>query len=147
MKKLLAVGAATAGLALCSQAPVHAATQFTVLLDSAQEIAPAGQSNSTATAFGNLQLMTTPTGLAFAFDLLFDDVHDFGPVLDDQFGQEIDPARVRPAGDITGTDVTALHIHNAPRGAGGRWFSACSIRRPIPTATSVWSRAKRAGSA
>ena len=119
MKTYLAVGAATAGLALCPLAPVQAATQFTILLDSAQEIAPAGQSRSPATAFGNLQLLNTATGPALVFDLLFDDVHDFGPVLDDQFGQEIDPARVRPANDVTGTDVTALHIHNAARGAGG----------------------------
>ena len=94
---LLAVGLLT---------PAATAQRFRANLDSAQEVAPGGATNSVGTGSAILELNDLGGGnysldIAVDFDALFN-FQNVGGV--DNGGA---------------TEATALHIHNAPRGSGG----------------------------
>ena len=84
---------------------VAEAVPFTAQMDSLQEVAPGGQSNSPLTGFGDLQLTQGGGVSSLSFNINFDSGFDF-----QNFGA------TNPAG---GELVTALHFHNNVRGANG----------------------------
>lgn len=91
-------------LFLAGAAPAGAATMFVASLDSAQEVAPGGASNSTVTGSGTLALTAGGAGNNhLAFTLTFEAGFDFSGV----------------GGGGSGDTVTALHIHNQVRGVSG----------------------------
>ena len=100
--------------------PVHAATVFDVHLNSAQEVAPAGQQNVSAKGFGRAQIVARGGALELAYDVVFDRDFDFAPILGDPSFPFVLPSG--DAGDVgarTGLEVTRLHIHEGARGQNG----------------------------
>ena len=84
--------------------PAGAATMFVASLDSDQEVAPGGESDSTLTGTGTFSLTAGGAGNNhLSFTLTFQAGFDFGDV----------------GGGGSGEGVTALHIHNAARGVNG----------------------------
>ena len=81
------------------------AISFTAFLDSAQEVAPAGLSNSPLTGSAQLELTETAGVFALSFNIIIDSGFDF-----QNFGA------ANPAG---GELVTNLHFHNNVRGMNG----------------------------
>lgn len=110
--KLVTSLAVLAGLAA---APAFAATTFSVTMNSAQEVPP---TSSSSVATGTLALSGGGGVFRLSYDILFDSVHDFGPVLFDSFGPIL-PTRAADDPALSGSDVTRLHIHNAPAGSNG----------------------------
>lgn len=89
---------------------VQAANFFQASLDSAQEVAPAGVTNSPVTGFATLELFEAAPG---DFDLSYS--LTVGEGLD--FAQLADGVALE---DIQGDNaVTRLHIHNGDRGVNG----------------------------
>ena len=113
MKGLLKITILSAFLSLLqslSSAPTIAATLFESNLDSTQEVAPGGQSNSSATGFSSLELFeSAPDIFSLQYSLTLSSDINFEPV-----------ANGTPVDQITGAnDATLLHIHNAARGING----------------------------
>ena len=81
------------------------AVSFTAILNSAQEVAPAGMSNSPLTGSAQLELTETVGVFALSFNATFDSGFDF-----QNFGA------ANPGG---GELVTNLHFHNNVRGMNG----------------------------
>lgn len=110
--------AATTSLALA--APAFSATLFDIRLDSAQEVAPAGQQNAEQTGFGQARIVQNGGSASLAFNLFFDDDFDFGPILGDPaYPFTLPQGLTGDIGAASGLEVTRLHIHNAERGANG----------------------------
>ncbi len=112
MTKLVAVGAAVAGVFSLTAIPSSASTFFRATLDSAQEVAPAGATASPLVGSATLELMDLGGGdFSLSYEIILPDGFDY------QFfvaGTDFD--------QIPMTDplvVTRLHIHNGERGVNG----------------------------
>lgn len=105
---------------LLAASPVGAATIFDVTLSSDQEVAPAGAQDAAAGGFGRAYIRGSGQNAELAFDLFFDDVFDFAPILGDpDFPFTLPGGSVGNIDAADGFDVTRLHIHNGARGANG----------------------------
>lgn len=102
MRKGLAAWLVAVAMLAVSGQPAHAGVVFKAFLDSPQEVAPGGATNSPATATAEMRLV----GDTLRYSLFFDNSFDFGPIASG--GTPADP-----------NDIAALHIHNEVRGANG----------------------------
>ncbi len=106
-------------LVLAGHAAEAATTRFTTTLDFGQEVSPAGATMSPAMASGTLALTEVgPAAMRLSFDLLFDPVLDFRPLVNGASGGHHGGAPHDFIGDPD-TAVSLAHIHFAPRGAAG----------------------------
>ena len=129
----LGLGTLSLGLSLVASslpAPVNAATMFRALLDSAQEVPPAGATNSPATGVATLELIeNAPNDFSLSYNLTVSEDIDFTQLI-----------AGTPIEQITGDNsATRLHIHNAERGANGDVVFGIfnpSLEVPSPTVTS-----------
>ena len=107
MNKILSVMQVSFALTLSQtfvNAPARAAQFFQATLNSEQEVAPGGATNSPATGFANLELNDAGDELAYSITVFGVDFSNLAPV----------PSPSNPL-DV----ATLLHIHQAPRGANG----------------------------
>lgn len=81
------------------------AIPFTALLDSGQEVAPGGGTNSPFTGLAQINLTEMAGVFSLSFTLTFDSSFDFGPVTGNA--------------STGGEEITALHFHNNVRGSNG----------------------------
>ncbi|MGF1485160.1 MAG: CHRD domain-containing protein [Opitutales bacterium] len=111
MSKLKTLQSVTLG-ALLVVPSVLTAQSFQAFLDSAQEVAPGGQTNSTGTGFGSLFLSGSEAeGFVLHYELVFDASVNF----DNAFpGEGLDNG----GSEIVRDDVV-LHIHRGERGTNG----------------------------
>lgn len=113
MKKILLTSVAglvvsSAQLLFVSEA--EAGTFFTAILNSSQEVPPAGVTNSTETGFATLELVENGINdYSLKYNVTVSSGLDFASIINGT-----------PVGSITGaSSVTRLHIHNAARGVNG----------------------------
>lgn len=107
MKKFVSVVGLGLALTLSETfviAPVTAAQLFQAILDSDQEVFPAGQTNSPATGFANLELNDAGTELAYSITVFGIDFNNLASVSSPSNPLDI---------------ATGLHFHQAPRGVNG----------------------------